>query len=136
MIQIEQTKPKIRELAEKYHLLILALFGSQVTGKTHPQSDVDIAFLSAKPMSLNETAKMQFDFSEKLKIKNLEMVSLNGSHPLLLKQVAQKSISLYEKETSSFARFKIYAFKRHMEAKKLLELRELSLQKFLQKHGR
>jgi predicted nucleotidyltransferase len=133
MINIEEIKPKIKMLAEKYGLSLVLLFGSQVTGKTHPKSDIDLAFISEKPISPMEIAKMQTEFSEELGLKNIEMIALNGAHPLLLKQVAQKSIVLFEKEPSLFSQFKIYAIKRYMESKKLFELRELSLNKFLQK---
>ncbi|MCX6731644.1 MAG: nucleotidyltransferase domain-containing protein, partial [Candidatus Parcubacteria bacterium] len=120
-------------LAEKYHLSLVVLFGSQAKGKTHSQSDVDLAFSAEEPMSPADLAKMQTDFSENLKIKDLEMVGLNNAHPFLMKQVAQNSIVLYEKERSLFAEFKIYAFKRFVEAKNLLDLRKLSLNRFLQK---
>lgn len=114
---------------------MVVLFGSQATGKTHPKSDTDLAFLSEESMGPMDIAIMTEDFSAELGIKNLEFVRLNGAYPFLLKQVAQKSKILYEKEPSSFAGFRIYAFKRFMEEKKLLDLREASLNKFLQKHG-
>jgi predicted nucleotidyltransferase len=133
MLDIEKIKPNIKQLAEKYGLSLVVLFGSQATGKTHSQSDVDLAFLAKRPMNLMEVAKMQTEFSEELKIRDLEMVALNGAHPFLLKQVAQKSIVLYEEEKFLFAKFKIYAFKSFIEAKKLFELRKLSFDKFLQK---
>lgn len=134
MFQIDdKTKSKIEKLAKKYRLSLVVLFGSQATGKTHSRSDVDMAFLSEAVMDLNDIVKMQMEFSKELRIKNLEMVAMNGAHPLLLKQVARKSLLLYEKERSMFARFKIYALKRFMEAQKLFDLRKLSFNKFLQK---
>lgn len=131
-LDIEETKSKIEKLAKKHHLSLMVLFGSQATEKTHPQSDVDFAFLSEKQTSLSDIAKIEFEFSNELGIKNLELVDLKNAPPLLLKQIAKKSILLYEKETSLFANFRIYSLKRFMEEKKLLDLRELSLNKFLQ----
>ena len=133
MINIEAIKEKIALLAEKYGLSLVVLFGSQATGKTHPQSDVDFAFMSEQKKSLMEIAKMQEDFSVELGIKNLEMVTLNSAASFLMKQVAQQGILLYEKEQSMFSCFKVYAYKRFMEAKGLFDLRKLSLEKFLQK---
>jgi len=133
MIDIAGIKPEIEKLAKKYRLSMIVLFGSQVSGKTHPQSDFDFAFLSEKRMSLIGIARMQSVFIRKLKLKNLEMVDLKTAPPLLLKKVADESILLYEKEPSLFADFKIYAYKYFMEAKKLLDLRKLSLDRFLQK---
>lgn len=132
MLDVKGIKPKIKKLAEKYNLSLVLLFGSQASGKTHPQSDVDLAFVAEKSISLKDIARMQNEFSEKLEIKNLEMVALNNAHPLLLKQAALKSVVLYEKEKFSYAKLRIYALKRFMEARPLLELRRLSLEKFLQ----
>ncbi len=132
MLDTEQIKPKIEKLAKKYHLSLVALFGSQAVDKTHFQSDVDMAFLSSERMSLIDVSKMTMDFSKELEIGNLELVDMKNASPLLLKQVAQKSILLYEKEPSFFADFKIYAYKRFMEAKPLLDMREVSFNKFLQ----
>ncbi|OGL86782.1 hypothetical protein A3I40_03305 [Candidatus Uhrbacteria bacterium RIFCSPLOWO2_02_FULL_48_12] len=133
-LQVDKMKPIIRELAQKYHLLLVVLFGSQARGKTHAQSDVDIAFLSASPMGLSDIAAMQFEFTQKLHLKNIELVDLRGASPLLLREVARQSVLLYEQEPLEFANFKIYAFKRFMEAKHLLNLRAASLEKFIQKH--
>ncbi len=133
MFDVKKTKSKIENLAKKHHFSLVMLFGSQATGKTHLKSDIDIAFLSDKYLNLIDIAKITADFSKELEIGNLELVDMKNASPLLLKQVAQKSTLLYEKEPSMFAEFKIYAFKRFMEAKPLLDLRELSLNKFLQK---
>lgn len=133
MLQTDKIKPKIKKIAKKHQLSLVLLFGSQTTGKTHAHSDVDIAFVSEKYLRPSDVAKIQFEISQKLKIRNLELVDLKNATPLLLKQIAQKSILLYEKESSLFANFKIYGFKRFMEAKKLLTLRNLSLDKFIQK---
>lgn len=133
MLNIADIKPEIEKLAKKYRLSMVVLFGSQVSGKTHPLSDVDFAFLSEKRMTLIEIARMQTIFIRELRLKNLEMVDLKTATPLLLKKIADESILLYEKESLLFADFKIYAYKYFMEAKKLIDLRKLSLNRFLQK---
>lgn len=131
-IDVEKIKQAMPRFAKKHNLSLVLLFGSQASGKTHPRSDTDIAFLAEKKMSLGEIAKMAFELSQEIKMGNIEMVQLNGAQPFLLKQVAQKSVLLYEKEPSLFAQFKIYAIKRFMEAKKLFDMRKESLNKFLQ----
>ncbi|MFH1188023.1 MAG: nucleotidyltransferase domain-containing protein [bacterium] len=133
MFQIDEIKPKIKKIAKRHKFSLVLLFGSQATGKTHANSDVDIAFVSEKYLRPSDAAKIQFEISQKLKIKNLELVDLKNATPLLLNQIAKKSVLLYEKEQSVFASFKIYGFKRFMEAKDLLKLRDLSLDKFIQK---
>lgn len=131
MMAFEELKPNIKELAEKYHLSMVVIFGSQVTGKTHLESDIDLGFLPKRAMGLKEIAEMGLEFSQNLKLKNLDLVNLKGASPFLLKEVADNSILLYEQNSFEYANFKIYAFKRFVEAKPLLALRESSLKKFL-----
>jgi len=40
----ERQKEKIGEICRNFGLPILLLFGSQVSGKTHGESDIDLAF--------------------------------------------------------------------------------------------
>lgn len=133
MIDLEKIKSESLALAKKHNLSLFLLFGSQASGKTHPKSDVDFGFLAPKRLSPKEIAKMQFELSEKLKIKDLEIVDLKEAPPLLLKNIARDSILLYQSEPELFARFKIYGIKIFMETKKLLRLREFSFNKFLEK---
>ncbi|MBM2817824.1 MAG: Nucleotidyltransferase domain protein [Parcubacteria group bacterium] len=134
MFDADKIKPQIKDLAEKHGLSLVMLFGSQVTGKTHKESDFDIAFTADKYISPRETAEILFDFTRDLKIGgDIELVNLKHASPLLLKQVAMNSILLYEKEPHLYNLFKIYALKRYMEERRFLKLRELSLNKFLQK---
>lgn len=133
MVDIEKIKTKVSALAPKHELLLLMVFGSQAAGKTHPKSDVDFGFLAQKRMGLLEIAKMQLEFSKKLKIPNLEMVDLKLATPLLLKNIARDAILLYQKEPGLFERFKIYGIKLFLEAQALLRLRNLSLNRFLKK---
>jgi len=121
----------IKKLAEKHGLVLVALFGSVAKGKIHKQSDVDLAVLAEHRLRPAELAEMQFDFSQNLSIKDLELADLKSASPLLLKQIAQYAKLLYEKEPSAFALFKIYGYKSYMEAKPLFILREFQLNKFL-----
>lgn len=133
-IPINIDKNAVAELAKKHDLFLVVLFGSQATGKIHPGSDMDIAFLSGEPKDLKEVCEMHIEFAEKLRVRDikLDLVDLRGHPPLFLKQVALKGIPLYERRPSEFSIFKIYALNRYFEIKPLLKLRELSLNKFFQ----
>lgn len=126
-------KRELEKLARGNSLSLLILFGSQATGKTHAESDVDFAFRAEKKMSPMDEARLQLKFSKALGLGNVELVNIRNAGPLLLRQIAEKSVLIFEKDPSGFARFKIYAHKLFMESKNLFELRNLSLDKFLQK---
>jgi predicted nucleotidyltransferase len=133
-IPINIDKNVIDRLAKKHGLSLVVLFGSQASGKIHPGSDTDIAFLSRKPKNLREVCEIHAEFANKLRVQDikLDLVDLRGRPPLFLKQVALKGIPLYERRPSEFSIFKIYALNRYFEIKPLLKLRELSLNKFFQ----
>ena len=121
----------LKPIAERYGVFLLILFGSQATGKTHPHSDADIAFLSERRLSPRETAEFAFSLSQELRTPSVDPIDLRDAPPLLLRNIAGASRLLYEREPQLFARFNIYALKRYMEAQRLLALRQASLGAFL-----
>lgn len=44
----EKQKHKIEKISQKYSLDLLLLFGSQVTGQIHKESDFDVAYIAKK----------------------------------------------------------------------------------------
>lgn len=60
--QIDQIKEKmLGELSDKYELKLVVLFGSQVSGRTHQESDYDVAYLSEKKLSSEEKTDFMYD---------------------------------------------------------------------------
>lgn len=130
--QLELHSRTTRHILDEYNITLLVLFGSQVTGHTHPKSDTDIAFLSSRRLSPSESAGLCFALSQELKIKDLECMDLQMAPAPVLQQVALHGRLLYEREPHAYAQFRIYGLKRAMEAGPLLRLREDSLKLFLQ----
>lgn len=130
---ITEMKLSVEKLAIENGLSLVLLFGSQARGTIHQNSDFDIAVVGERIYSPGDIAQLSFLFSQVLKIKDIsiEIVDLKSAPPLLLKEIAQGAVLLYEKEPHLFAKFKIYALKRYFEAKPLLKIRRLALNKFL-----
>ena len=124
-------KSEVAALAQKYGISLLMLFGSQATGKTHERSDADFAFASQRKLSPREIAEMAFELTALTAFPRIELVDVRDAPPMLLRNIATTGIAAYEAEALAFARFKIYAIKRFMEAKKLFTLRAASLDAFL-----
>lgn len=131
VLDIVGLKYGIKKIAEANGLSLVMLFGSHARGRTHSKSDVDFAVMGQKPLSLKELADLTFLFSQLVKLKDVELVDLKSAPPLLLKQLSNEGILLFEKEPFIFLKFRIYALKRYFESRPLLELRRLSLAKFL-----
>lgn len=134
-IDIKKLKQISEKLAKKHRLDLVALFGSQAKGKTHPQSDVDIAIMGRRRLRPIEIARIALEFSELLKREDVEIVDLKSASPLLLKQVAEHSILLFESKSLIYPRFKIYAYKLYMEAKPLFVLQDKQIDNFIKKYA-
>lgn len=128
----EQTIARLKIYFQNRGDIVMAfLFGSRAIGKTHRGSDTDIGFFSEKRLGPREVAEIAFVIENNLEIPRPELVDIRDAPPLLLCRMAKESILIYEREPKSFARFKIYALKRFMEARTLLAARESSLAAFL-----
>lgn len=136
MISKELLSEKFKELAVKNGLVLGVLFGSQATGKIHSQSDIDVGFIADRRLRLREIAEIQENLMVATGYGNIEMVDLKNVPPLLLKQIADEGILLYEKESGDFDRLKIYGIKLYMEAKPLYQARALELKTFLLNYGK
>lgn len=122
-MDIEKIKPKIGELAEKYGLSLVLLFGSQATGVTHAQSDTDIAYLSENPMDIMGESALSVALMEIFKTNFVDIVSLRNASPLLQKEITDSAIVAYESRKSLFNEFVINAIKKYFETKKLFKIR-------------
>ena len=77
MTQIQITdsiRGKIAELAQKYHLSLVVLFGSQSRGDTHSKSDVDIAYRGAGPLLLESEGMLIVELIEVFHTDKIDLV--------------------------------------------------------------
>lgn len=114
---------KIRILAEQYRLTFVILFGSQATGKTHRESDVDIAYQSVEPLSLREEGKLILDLMPIFKTNKIDLVALHNAPPLLLNEIVRTGRVLYERIPAAFVDFYLYARRVYDESRPLFRLR-------------
>lgn len=128
-----ETRARISAIAEKYHLSLVVLFGSQATGKTHRQSDVDIAYFAQEPLSLGEESKLVIDLMRAFRTDAVDLVSLQNASPLLRYQIAHSGKVVYERMPGLFASFFIHALRQYEEAKPLFQLRSEYLDKRIAK---
>ncbi|OHA23268.1 MAG: hypothetical protein A3G52_00680 [Candidatus Taylorbacteria bacterium RIFCSPLOWO2_12_FULL_43_20] len=131
MIITDDIKQRIADLAQKYGLDLVVLFGSQATGRTHPKSDVDIGYLSDQALDYQKEFAIQEDLFRLFRRTDVELVNLSRISPVMKKLVSDEGVVLYEREPGLFARFSMYAFKLFVETKKIRELRYQSLKDFI-----
>ena len=138
VIDIDKIKPQIKELAEKYGLDLVMLFGSQVTGKTHKESDFDIAYLSDKKLSFEDEGRMIIDLAPIIGARDERLVNLSNirqAGALLLKEIFDKHRVLFCADQNIYDSYKIFAVKNFLENRPLFDLRDYLIGKYFASHA-
>lgn len=118
-----KTKSKINELAQKYSLSLLLLFGSRAKGNERADSDFDIAYLSERKLDLMEEAKMICDLIEIFKSDKVDLTNIEKAPPLLMKHIFDDNKILFCADEKIYDTYRSYSLKRYMEAKPLFNLK-------------
>lgn len=116
---------KPREIAEKYNLKLLLLFGSRIGDKKflHKESDFDVAYFPKKDLNLAEESKLICDLTPIFKSEKIDLVNLKKASPFLFYSIFQNCQILYADDPLLFYYLRSYAFKKYIEAKPLYQKR-------------
>ena len=111
----------LAEIFNEFDLCLVILFGSQVSGKTHAESDIDLGVISEcgrepDSQSLGEKfLKLYARLAELFPGARLDLVDLQRV-PGLLKHIAcERGRVLYEREPGMFARFRLQAWNQYQD---------------------
>jgi predicted nucleotidyltransferase len=85
------TQELLDHIRTKYHLSLILLHGSQVTGLLHAKSDIDIAVLSRDPNNKIEIGSLISDLTEIFENNHVDLTNLNHADPLLLRTVTNSA---------------------------------------------
>jgi uncharacterized protein len=120
---IQKKKGEIEKYALEQALSLVVLFGSTATGDTHKNSDIDIAVRTNRPLSPRERADIALSFELLLNTGPVDVVDIKSASPLLMRQIADDGILLFEDKENVFTEFCIYAHMLYMETKPLRDAR-------------
>ena len=120
MIVSNEQKELIAKVCQKFGVKILLLFGSEVDGRTHKESDVDVAFLGKK-LSFEELAGFNTELQKIFGRERIDTVSLLPLNPLILKRIFDNHQVLYLKDRFLYHTLSSYAIKSYLETKFLRE---------------
>jgi predicted nucleotidyltransferase len=127
----ETMQADLSAIAKKYGILLALQFGSLVTGKTHPRSDVDIAVLVDRPeISFQEHADLLNDLQRLFPGREVDLALINHADPLFLKKITEDCQILYG-PVEQLQRLKIYAFKRYQDHRKYFDMERQYAAKYL-----
>ena len=120
----------IKKIAKTYNLSLILIFGSYITGKVHPNSDLDIAVTAKRELEQENHSQLLFDLGEIFPKNEIDLVLINHADPLLLKKISENCKILYGSERL-LAEFKIYAFKKYCDYQKYFDLERKFVHKFI-----
>lgn len=126
-----QQKQAIAKLAQKYHLKMILLFGSQVSGRLNQESDIDIAFLPQKDLSFQEECLFNYELTAIFQNDKIDTTNLKKAPPLLMKSILDKCQVIYQSESMIFDAFEVYALQRYQEAVPLFRMHEQAIKNFI-----
>ena len=127
LTKIQQAK--IAQIAEQNQVRLLTMFGSQVTGQTHADSDLDIGVLfNDNPTSYQPLLSLQADLKEILPNNNLDVRYLHDTSPYFFLNAVYKGQLLYG-DNHDYAKLCGQAFKEYIDTKPLRQLQETLIEK-------
>ncbi|MBI4653259.1 nucleotidyltransferase domain-containing protein [Candidatus Kuenenbacteria bacterium] len=92
-------KQKLNKIFKKNQIVLVYLFGSEIKGTSHKESDIDIGVLFGKKVISEDYLKLEGMligvFSEIFPKKEINIVNLNQSSPLLKQTVILEGKALY-----------------------------------------
>ena len=97
------------------------MHGSQVTGKIHGRSDLDIAVMPKKSNTKVDVFKLYGDLSHQFKTDHVDLVNLGTANPLLMYSVARKN-KLLAGKIDDFNNFLSQAFCKYNNYKPYLKM--------------
>lgn len=118
----DEIRLDIAEIAERFGLSLVVLFGSVAAGADRPDSDIDIGirFKDGDP-GLSRTLDVQAELSNLFLERDVDLSILNRADPFFMKKIAERCEFLYE-EPGKGSAFLLLAFKRYQDHRKYLEM--------------
>ncbi|MBI2267924.1 MAG: nucleotidyltransferase domain-containing protein [Candidatus Blackburnbacteria bacterium] len=113
-MEIEVNKAKLEDIRKEHGLLLILLHGSQVNGRTHEKSDVDIAVLRKDKKSKLKLMELIRDLSVALGTDKVDLSDLTNADPLFLFVATKKAMLLSGKE-SDFEKLQKLAFHKYSD---------------------
>lgn len=119
---------KIENIAKKYSLRLLVLFGSRATNTHHEKSDFDIAYIKKGELLFSDRLQLIISLEDFFKTERVDLVNLSTANILFRYEIMQSGKLLYGDE-SLYASCKRLAFRDFLDSRSLLRLESLLIKK-------
>lgn len=122
-------KKNFKNIADKYKISLIVLFGSYAKGRITITSDNDIA-VWAKSKEIDEL-NLLYDFVNLYQGEKVDLLILNKADPLSQYEVASSGIPLHEDNEGLFRHFQVFAMKRNDDGRKFRDLDKVYIDRYL-----
>lgn len=123
----------VKSFCRENNIELLVLFGSSVTDKTHPASDMDLAVKykhCVKVPKLKLIYKLEGFFND----RNIDLVVLTqNTDPLLLHEIFSKGTPVYESKKGLFVNEMLRAWNLYLDTEKIRKVNETYLNKYVKR---
>jgi uncharacterized protein len=128
----DEIRERMKPLFEDEGLKLVLLFGSAASGRTHKQTDIDLAFLYDKPVDILLLTNRIISIRRS---DTIDVVDLRRASPLLKFAIARDCVTLYENGEGFFNEFYSLAFRMYVDTKKLRDAHATVINHFLRSRG-
>lgn len=111
-----------QRLRDDPRVLVLYLFGSQAEGMAHDRSDVDLAVLVGKRISLAEELRLRAIAVEGLRRDDIDFVILDHATPLMRYEVVTRGRRLFARDPVAADAFELRSILTYMDTAYLRRL--------------
>ena len=122
-MNIDIIKTKAAELAHKYDIDMIVLFGSRADGTATPRSDVDIAYSRKEPLSFDDQLSLGSELGPAFGTEAVDVVHINRTSPVFMFEIMKKAELLFSRNDMLFPNLFSYAIKRLHENMFLYDLK-------------
>jgi predicted nucleotidyltransferase len=129
----ETQKSKINDFCSEHQIALFIIFGSQVKGKTHSNSDLDIALsFEDHAVSINKL-RLIFEL-EGIFEKQVDLVVLNPkTDPLLRFEIFSMGKPFFMSKPHLFEEARLYAWKLYLDTEKIRTLKAQYVKNYIRK---
>ena len=107
----------------KPDILLVFLFGSVVKNNVHSESDIDIAILFERDISIDQILKIEDDLTSLLQNMSY-IVNLNRSSPIIKMQVLRTGKKIFERKPGVYSKFFVRTLNEFDDLKRVRSVNE------------
>lgn len=128
---LNQNQAKIGQIAKKYKIKLVYLYGSHARGQQTPMSDIDLAVLFEDDLADEKYLDNKLNFGGEIEkafnLRDVDVRALNNYSPRFRFTVYQEGKLIYTKDEDTRIDFQLKAFHDYQDIKHIYEISDYYL---------